>query len=127
MRRLLPAVLLPLLVGACAEPDSASPKIVIFFPHASASIDRPARALVAGAAKRAAADPSALVTVAGYAAANGDTDADELLAGKRADVVASLLEADGVSASRISVVPRPPNNENPPVASRRVEITVGGS
>ena len=127
MRRFPPVVLLCLLVGACAEPDTASPKIVIFFAHDSALIDGPARNLVSGAAKRAVSDPSALVTVAGYAAANGDTDADEELAGKRADVVAGLLEEDGVSASRISVVPRAPNNENPPVASRRVEITVGGS
>ena len=127
MRRSLPAVVLCLLVGACAEPDTAAPKIVIFFPHDSALVDGAARASVAGAAKRAVSDPSALVTVAGYAAAHGDTDADELLAAKRADVVAGLLEEDGVGASRISVVPRAPNNENPPVASRRVEITIGGS
>ncbi len=131
MRRRLPtplaASLVCFLVGACAQTETNAPKVVIFFPHASAALDAPAEALVAGAARRAASDPSTLVTVAGYAAAHGDTDADAVLAGKRAQVVAALLEQDGVATSRISIVPRPPNNENPPVAARRVEITIGST
>ena len=127
MRRTLFVVFGGLLAAACVPTTSPSPKIVIFFGHASAALDQPALGLVTAAAKRAAADPASLVTVAGYAANNGDTDADEMLAAKRAQVVAALLEQDGVAPSRVSIVPRAPNNENPPIASRRVEITVGGS
>ena len=50
-----------------------------------------------------------------------------MLAATRALGGAALREQDGVAPSRVSIVPRAPNNENPPIASRRVEITVGGS
>lgn len=123
-------MLLPLLLGlfACASMEVGSPPvIVIFFGHASTVLDDPALALVTQAAARAKAHPDALVTVAGYAAANGDPDADAQLAATRAQDVAARLEQDGVAASRIQVIPRPPSNELAQVGSRRVEITVGSS
>lgn len=128
MRR-LPFVLLAVVTLASCGPDDGStavPKTVIFFEHASAALDGVAHQEVALVAKRAAAQPAASVTVAGYAAAHGDLDADVQLAAERARVVTSLLERDGVDANRIQVIPRAPSNDNPPVASRRVEITVGG-
>ncbi len=129
MRR-LPFVLLAAAasLASCGPDDATSnvPKSVIFFEHGSAAIDAPAQQEVGLVAKRAAAQPSASVTVAGYAAANGDLDADVRLAAERARVVAALLQRDGIDANRIQVIPRAPSNDNPPVASRRVEITVGG-
>ena len=133
MRR-LPFVLLAATAAAalasCA-PDEASdtaPRTVIFFEHASAALDQPARSSIAIMAKRAIAHPAESVTVAGYAAANGDLDADAQLAAERARVVTTLLEQDGVDANRIQSIPRPPSNEfTPPIAARRVEITVGAS
>ncbi len=130
MRR-LPFVLLAVVGLASCGPDEATttpPKTVIFFEHASATLDGPAQQEVALVAKRAAAAPTASVTVAGYAAANGDLDADAQLAAERARVVTALLERDGVDANRIQSIPRPPSNDySPPIAARRVEITVGGS
>ncbi len=131
MRR-QPALLIPGLVAmtvltACAQQEAVAPKVEIFFPHASATLDPPAVALVATAAHEATRHAASLVTVAGFAGANGDHDADVALARRRADVVAGLLREDGVSADRIAVVPRPPSDENPPIAARRVEISVGGS
>ncbi len=128
MRR-LPIVFLAAAALASCGPDDADnqarPKTVIFFDHASVVVQPAAQQLVALAARQAARNPSDGVTVAGYAAAHGDIDADEQLADERARRVAALLEQDGVAAGRIQVIPRPPNNEAPPVAARRVEITVG--
>ncbi len=126
MRRLL-TLIVPVLLGACAMSEPSRPKILVFFQHASTRLDSAARAQVANAAQEAAASPSSLVTVAGYAAANGSLDADQNLAASRAQLVSSLLQYDGVAASRIQVLPRPPSNEDAAVGSRRVEISVGDS
>jgi outer membrane protein OmpA-like peptidoglycan-associated protein len=127
MRRLSLVLLAALASCAPGGNDQATlvPKTVIFFEHASVALQPAAQGLVAHAAREARRDPTAGVTVAGYAAAHGDIDADAQLAAERARLVAALLEADGVAANRIAVIPRAPTNEAPPVAARRVEITVG--
>ena len=115
-------------LASCApggDDSQVAPKTVIFFEHGSVALQPTAQQLVAEAARQAGRPPSDNVTVAGYAAAHGDIDADEQLAAGRSRRVAALLQQDGVAASRIQVIPRPPTNEAPPVAARRVEITVG--
>lgn len=126
MRRHLPILLLGVTVlAACSTSEPVQPRTVIFFPHASTAMDAPAQNLVALAARQAAQNPTASVTVEGYAAANGDPDADAQLAAERARLVAALLQRDGVDANRIQVIPRPPSNELKSVGARRVEIVVG--
>ena len=113
------------LLGGCAMSEPTQPKILVFFQHDSVAFDPAAEAQVSRAAKEAVQSPAALVTVAGYAAANGNLDADSQLAARRAQVVSALLQHDGVASSRIQVVPRSPSNEDETVGARRVEISIG--
>ena len=121
MRRL--PTLIAGLLAACAMSEPTLPKVLVFFQHGSTALDPAAQAQVASAAREANAQPATLVTVAGYALANGDISADSRLAATRARLVSSLLQQDGVSASRIQVIPRAPSNEDAAVGARRVEIS----
>jgi len=85
-----------------------------------------ARSLIAEAAQRASAEPAAQVTVAGYTDSAGSPPADVALSQQRAQVVADALIADGVAANRIARTGRGQTGGDPGVASRRVEITIGG-
>ena len=123
MRRLI-TLFVAMLLGACATSEPAQPKVLVFFTHASTSLDDPAQAAVMTAAREANAQGGALVTVAGYAEANGNLTADARLAATRAQLVAQLLQRDGVAASRIQVIPRAPSNEDAAVGARRVEISI---
>jgi outer membrane protein OmpA-like peptidoglycan-associated protein len=119
------ALIVPALLAACAMSEPTLPKVVVFFGHASTALDSAAVSNVSIAAREANGSPGALVTVAGYAANNGNPDADAQLAAARAQLVARQLQADGVQASRIQVIPRPPSNEDAAVGARRVEISIG--
>ncbi len=115
------------LVSGCATlggsgDDDAGRKYVVFFTKGSSTVDRPGRDVVAHVAMIASHHPDLSLVVAGYAAAHGDLDADRALSAARADRVSASLQADGVPASRISEHARPPANEDPSVAGRRVEI-----
>ncbi len=124
MRRLL-TLSVAASLAACAMSEPSRPKILVFFQHDSTRLDPAAQAQVASAAREAVASPSSLLTVAGFAAANGSLDADQRLAASRAQLVSALLQQDGVAASRIEVVPRAPSNEDAAVGARRVEISIG--
>ncbi len=123
--RWLNTLIMPALLAGCAMSEPSQPKVVVFFQHDSTQLDAAALAEVSGAAREAGASPSSLVTVAGYAQANGSLGADEQLATRRARIVSLMLERDGVSASRIQVIPRAPSNEDAAVGARRVEISIG--
>ena len=123
--RLRLSLIMSALVGACAMSEPTQPKVLVFFEHDSTALDSAAQAEVAGAAREADASPSSLITVAGYALANGNISADAQLAATRARLVAALLQRDGVAASRIEVIPRDPSNEDAAVGARRVEISFG--
>ena len=127
MRRLPLLLALCGALSACAyfQGGALGHKYVVFFGRDSASLDHAARAVVARAADAAADNPALDLLVESYAAANGSVDADEALAARRGDVVANALRADGVAANRIQLRPRPPSNETPGVAARRVEIDFG--
>ena len=123
-------LLLGLLSGVlpgCASTENGGGetghKYVVFFDTGSARIMAPADDVVSLAAAVAKRNPDTTVMVAGYAAAHGNIDADQALSASRADAVAAGLEADGVPAARVRENPRPPSNEQPAVAARRVEIS----
>ena len=123
MRRLSLLLGLGLLTG-CAGGHPG--KYVVFFTENSTQLDAPAQTVITQAAQRAVAS-HAKVRVEGYASASHDLSADELLAIDRAKIVARQLVVDGVDTSRIRQQPRGPmNNESGALASRRVEIEVGG-
>jgi outer membrane protein OmpA-like peptidoglycan-associated protein len=127
MRRLPLLLLVCVLVGclgACSllGGNALGRKYVVFYTKDSASLDASAREVVAQAATAAADNPSMDVLVAGYAAAHGSLSADEALSGRRADIVADALRADGVAANRIHLSPRKPSNQDSVVGARRVEI-----
>ena len=125
MRRLSCLVGFCLLSG-CATMDGGTSEIgrkyVVFFTKGSAALRGPGSDVVLHAAGAATRHPDVTVLVAGYAAAHGDLDADAALSEARTQAVAAALQADGVPASRIRENPRPPANEDPAVAARRVEI-----
>jgi outer membrane protein OmpA-like peptidoglycan-associated protein len=113
------------LLSGCATfggGNETGRKYVVFFTTGSAHIDAPGRRVVAEAAAAALRHPDRNVMVAGYAAAHGNLSADERISAGRADTVAAALRADGVPESRITEHARPPANEDPAVAARRVEI-----
>ena len=129
MRRLSSFAALCLLSGVvsgCAASggvgDETGRKYVVFFTKGSSVVDQPGRDVIAHAAMVASRHPDLSLVVAGYAAAHGNLDADQALSAARADRVSASLQADGISASRISEHARPPANEDPGVAARRVEI-----
>ena len=114
------------MLAGCAD-EGPGRRYVVFFSKGSAGIDAAADRVVHAAASSAAQYPDARVTVAGFAAANGSRDAEELLAASRSAIVAATLRADGVSPARIVSQPRPPSNETAVVGARRVEITIGAA
>ncbi|MBE7212941.1 MAG: OmpA family protein [Gluconacetobacter diazotrophicus] len=125
MRRLSP-VLAFLLLAGCADTgggDETARKWVVFFRQDDATVSRPASIVVATAAQVARRHPDRGLVVAGFAAAHGNIDADQALSSDRADAVAAALRASGVPANQITEHARPPANEAPAVAARRVEIS----
>ena len=123
------ALLLPLLLAlaACALFGPGTPDYVVFFPERSAQLDAAAQGVVAQAAQRARDNLGARVRVIGYTDSAGGTQADVALSRQRAQAVADALVADGVEASRLVRAGRGQTKEDPGVASRRVEISVGGA
>ncbi len=122
-----PAIVFGLLtLAACATSAPPDHTFAIFFTDNSASIDGPARAIVARAAAASKQLPSLPVNVAGYADRNGTPEATVQLSKARADAVFALLVADGVPAATIkrTAVGTPPNSQ-PGIESRRVEIDLG--
>ena len=125
MRR-APLFLLLLALSACALFGPSGPHYVVFFPERSAQLDAPARGVIAEAARRANAEPAAPVEDRGHTDSSGSPRADVLLSRERVESVADALVADGVAANRLVRKGQGQTGANPGVASRRVEITVGG-
>ena len=121
--RFLPLLWLLLVLSACSSDNSP---YLVYFQERSAQLDAPARSLIAEAAQRANADPTAPVTVAGYTDSAGSPPADVLLSQQRAQTVADALTADGVASNRLIRKGRGQTGGDPGIASRRVEITIGG-
>ena len=124
--RSVPLLWLLLVSTACSLLAPSNGPYLVYFQQRSAQLDAPARSLIAEAAQRASAEPAAQVTVAGYTDSAGSPPADVALSQQRAQVVADALIADGVAANRIARTGRGQTGGDPGVASRRVEITIGG-
>ena len=129
MRRLFLASLAALpLLAACTAPEVKSPAArVVFFNQDDATLDDPAKAVIAEAAEVAKRHLSTTVRVAGFSdpqptpVAGGNTGLSSL----RARAVADQLRADGVAPARIILQPRGATTyESVPVESRRVEINI---
>lgn len=124
--RLVPLLWLLLALPACSLLAPNNSPYLVYFQERSAQLDAPARSLIAEAAQRANAEPTASVTVAGYTDSAGSPPADVSLSQQRAQVVADALAADGVAANRIVRTGHGQTGGEPGIANRRVEITIGG-
>jgi outer membrane protein OmpA-like peptidoglycan-associated protein len=82
-------------------PTPSTPATPVFFQPFSAAMDQPALTTIAQAAKLAAEEPDAQITVIGAADPTGSPKANAYLAKTRAQVVADQLSADGVPPARI--------------------------
>ncbi len=114
-----------LCVSACSMMPSSKPGYVIFFTERSVDIDSAAQSSIAAAAHEAVSTGQG-VAVVGWTDSAGSASADVVLSQQRAKRVADALVADGVPPDRISRRGRGQTNEDPGVASRRVNIEVGG-
>jgi outer membrane protein OmpA-like peptidoglycan-associated protein len=124
--RFAPLLSAVLVLTACSFVASSGPPYLVYFSERSAQLDAKAHDVVALAAQRANEAPAARVKVIGYTDSAGSPAADVLLSQKRAQAVADALVANGVVASRLDRVGAGQTNEDPGIASRRVEITIGG-
>ncbi len=128
-RRLAPALALATSLGllaGCAGDDAngdVGRKYVLFFTKGSTDISPAGSGVLRQAALVSSHHPGLGILVAGFAAAHGNIDADQALSEKRAQIVAAALQGDGVPANRIVERARPPSNEDPGVAARRVEVS----
>jgi outer membrane protein OmpA-like peptidoglycan-associated protein len=107
-----------------ALPALAQPARIVFFPDWSGAIDDSAQHVIAEAAAAAKQSPDARITVTGYADSTGSEQANIYLTQLRAQRVIDAMVADGVPASRLKMVAAG-RQEEPGVASRRVEISIG--
>ncbi|MGH7101774.1 MAG: OmpA family protein [Acetobacteraceae bacterium] len=106
---------------------AAEQRFVVFFQEWSAGLDKAALQTIAVAARAAAEDPGAKISVTGYADLLGSVQANLYLTETRAQVVTDQLKSDGVAAPRITQhsagqVPYQLTSQE----SRRTIITVGG-
>lgn len=124
--RLLPLLPAVLALSACAIFAPSGPPYMVYFEERSAQLDAKAHDVIALVAQRANEAPAARVDVIGYTDSAGSPPADVLLSQRRAQTVADALAADGVTANRIVRSGRGQTGEDPGIASRRVEITIGG-
>lgn len=102
MRRFLCLGLLLGLAGCAGLPFFGHPRYVVYFKSGSATLDKPAEAVVAGAARAAKNNPLEALTVVGAADTDGSTPANIALSQARASAVAAALVADGVPPARVS-------------------------
>jgi hypothetical protein len=126
MLRLVLLLWLVLVLSACSVFGSSDPPYLVYFQQRSAQLDPPARTLIALAARRAGEEPAAPVDIVGFTNSAGSPPADLLLSQQRAQSVADALVANGVAAGRLVRIGRGQTGGDPGIASRRVEITIGG-
>ena len=106
---------------------SSSGPYLVYFQERSAQLDPEAHNLIGVAAQRANTEPAAPVEVVGYTDSAGSPPADILLSQQRAQAVADALAAAGVAPDRLRRVGRGQTGVDPGIASRRVEIDIGGT
>jgi outer membrane protein OmpA-like peptidoglycan-associated protein len=127
MRRLgILVLLLSVVAGGARAADAPSQKFVVFFQEWSAALDDAAQAVITQAADWVKSHPGNIAHVNGFADPTGSKQANVLMSDLRAQVVADMLQADGVEPKRI----RQRGHGSMQFAltsqeSRRVEISIG--
>jgi OmpA-OmpF porin, OOP family len=124
--RSVPLLSALLVLAACSLFAPSAPPYIVYFQERSARLDATAHDVVALVARRANEAPASRVEVIGYTDSAGSPPADVLLSQQRARTVADALAANGVAADRIVRSGRGQTGEDPGIASRRVEIIIGG-
>jgi outer membrane protein OmpA-like peptidoglycan-associated protein len=109
-----------------SQASAADRNFVVFFQEWSAAFDKPAAAVIADAAKTAAASQTAPIVVTGYADAIGSGRANELVSELRAQLVVDALVDAGVPAVRIQQkAVGGVGFSLSPQESRRVTVSIG--
>jgi outer membrane protein OmpA-like peptidoglycan-associated protein len=122
LRALFAATAMTLIaLPALAQP----PVLIVFFPDWSGAIDNAATRVIGQAADLAKQNPSARITVTGYADNTGSSTANIYLTQLRAQRVIDGLIADGIAARRLKLVAAG-GQTGAGVVSRRVEIAIQG-
>jgi|GEM_PF-1321357 len=104
----------------------ASKAYFVFFAPGSASLDPPARTVVADAAAYAKVYPLAPITVTGHGDPSAGPKEAEEMAHRRAEALAKALAADGVDPRRITLTPPIITTDiTSSQAARRGDIIVG--
>jgi outer membrane protein OmpA-like peptidoglycan-associated protein len=124
--RFVPLFSAVLWLTACSFFVPSGTPYMVYFTERSALLDAKAHDVVTLVAQRANQAPATRVKVIGYTDSAGSPPADVLLSRQRAQAVADALVANGVAADRVDRVGAGQTNEDPGIASRRVEIMIGG-
>ncbi len=124
--RYIAVLCLVLVLSACSLFGPSGSPYIVYFQERSAHLDPQANSVIALVAQRANDEPTAPVNVVGYTDSAGSPPADAKLSQQRAQTVADALVANGVVASRLVRTGRGQTGGDPGIASRRVEITIGG-
>ncbi|HEV7914356.1 MAG TPA: OmpA family protein [Albitalea sp.] len=119
----------PPAAPAAAPPVAAAESsAVIYFGPDAYKVDERYRPLLATQAQRLKASPKSRVLIQSYADRRGRSDYNLALSRKRAETVAKLLAADGVSARQIEIVYHGEGRRGSAgtggAADRRVELTI---
>ncbi|HVZ09275.1 OmpA family protein [Rhodopila sp.] len=129
MRIRLAALVLPVMLGACAQlfgPPTAN--FPVFFQPYSAQLDQPAQEAIQNAATFAKRHPLQPVILVGYSAPPDPGRDVAGLSEQRAAAVQTVLVNEGVSPNRISVIAKgsvEPEGGRQEISVRRVDINVG--
>ena len=107
MRRLTALFLVGLMSvamrgGPASAADAPAKRFVVYFQEWSAAFDDSALGAIATAADFAKANPTARITVTGFADPTGSRKANILMSELRAQVVTDQLAQDGVPAARVT-------------------------
>lgn len=106
MKKFIIYSMLCLVTGCAYLPfmGPRAPDTAVFFQPGSAQLDASAQSAIAAVAQKAAANPTAALTLTGAADNTGNATAAANLSEQRAQAVENALVADGVAAGRINIV-----------------------
>jgi OmpA-OmpF porin, OOP family len=124
------AFMLPTLAAATAasaqtapSATAETPHFLVYFEEFSANLSDEAKAIIAGAAKRAREAGAKAIVVQARASNTGMPETNKYLAQTRSSIVTDQLEADGVNRTMVRQEPiGQTGSGDPTVYNRRVDI-----